>query len=177
MPLCTLSGKIVTATMVRHKNSMMYLNSLAPERCGSNFASIFFKLGHNELPANTGTGTQARELLLMARFMGPTWGPTWDQQDPGWSHAGPMVWWEQMASTIWLQVMAWCLAAPRHYLKHCLAAPRHYLKQCWLIVNRTFRNTLQWSFNQKIKVQFGGPKLFLRKRGHHFKKNFTYLVS
>ena len=32
--------------------------------------------------------------------------------------------------------------------------PSHYLNQCWVIVNRIFRNKLQWNFNQNTSFSF-----------------------
>ena len=38
-----------------------------------------------------------------------------------------------------VQIMAWCLMAPSHYLN-----------QCWLIVNGTLRNASEWNFNKYV---------------------------
>ena len=43
----------------------------------------------------------------------------------------------------------------QHWFRQCLVAcsvPSHYPNQCWLIVNWTFRNKLQWSFNRNSNV-------------------------
>ena len=42
---------------------------------------------------------------LIARFMGPTWGPIWGRQDPGGPHVGPMnfaIWVIKVAQNIFI---------------------------------------------------------------------------
>ena len=43
----------------------------------------------------------------------------------------------------------------QHWFRQWLvgnSAPSHCLNQCWVFVNWTLRNTLQWNFNQNIKI-------------------------
>ena len=40
-----------------------------------------------------------------------------------------------------IQIMAWCLTAPSHYLN-----------QCWLITNVDHRNKFRWNFKQNMKL-------------------------
>ena len=71
------------------------INSLAPERCGGNFQKIIFKLFTIQITHNSSLGT----------------------------HIDIALWWVPQNLTkeksILVQVMAWCLQAPSHYLNRC----------------------------------------------------------
>ena len=56
-------------------------------------------------------------ITLIARFMGPTWGPSGAER----TQAGPMLgpWTLLSGKLTLLQVMAWCHQATSHYLSQC----------------------------------------------------------
>ena len=66
-----------------------------------------------------------------------------------WLRANDVIWHRESSSAL-IQVMAWCLVAPSHFLK-----------QCWITVNWTNRNWFQRKFHQNTIVLF--PKKFYWK--------------
>ena len=66
-----------------------------------------------------------------------------DALDLGPSCTNPSIYWHRSGST-WVQVMAWCLVAPSHYLN-----------QCWLIINGVLWPSAETNFLRKCsRYQF-----------------------
>ena len=109
------------------------INSLAPERCGSNFQKLIFKLFIIQITHNCSLGT----------------------------HIDIALWWvpqnlTKEKSTL-VRVMAWCHQAPNHYLNQCLprsVSPCDITRPQWVthwglnkmanILQTTFTNTFSF---------------------------------
>ena len=51
---------------------------------------LYWSATYREWTASSASKSHTRHGALMARLMGPTWGPIWGRQDPGGPHVGPM---------------------------------------------------------------------------------------
>ena len=99
-----MSGGKSSAT----KNSCFVQNSVENIYNRLNFDTIMLQFIFGIIPAAGFAVLHVRastgeETTLIARFMGPTWGPQGDRHDPGGPHVGPMnlVIWE------WLDLIAY----------------------------------------------------------------------
>ena len=123
-------------------------------------STIFFCEGHFDMHYNSTVHCDSHCQSVwsqIARFMGPTWGPSgscrpklgpilapWTLLSGVWygdiTHCGlvtPYIWCHRSGSTL-VQVMA-----------YCLTAPSHYLNECWLINHLYGPVTFIWEWFHK----------------------------